>query len=202
MFFPLWLKIKIKNVSSRNCCKWLFLTVYPFTFSIAFVCLSWKSPPFQDHIATTGHLCMCVDDRHLKSLWQVSSHCFCWSDEKHIAKERAGLEFLRINLKHPFKMRIATKKHFGKRWGWGEQFFRWKYGSVKQMCFFNGDCTYCALTDASFLRSLESFSAPIRMLAPGSPEENQWKQLHACSWWTISIYFKIRNESLLETKKY
>lgn len=62
-----------------------------------------------------------VDDRHLKLLWQVFSHCFCWSDKRHIARKECGeLKFLRINLKHPFEMRIAIKQHFGKRWRcWG-----------------------------------------------------------------------------------
>lgn len=54
-----------------------------------------------------------VDDRHLKLLWQVFSHCFCWSDKKHSArKQHEEHKFLRINLKHPFEIRIAIKKHF------------------------------------------------------------------------------------------
>lgn len=47
MFSSFWFKIKTKTVSFRICYKWLFLTMYPFIFSIACVCLPWKKPSIQ-----------------------------------------------------------------------------------------------------------------------------------------------------------
>lgn len=178
MFSRFWLKIKTKTLKflqmlqvSSSC----NISIYIFnSICWSFLKKFFTQGPHCSHRSFTYNL---VDGKHLKLLWQVFSHCFCWSDLKK-KKQRARkqceeLKFLRINLKHPFEMRIAIKKHFGMRWWWGEQSLRWKYSSVKQMYLFDGDYIHCVLIYSSLLLFLRLFSATTHIMAPGSPEESQ-----------------------------
>lgn len=196
------IKDKNKHCKFPQILQVTFSCIVPFCIFNS-ICLSFLKKSIQGpHCNRRSFIYNLVDDRCLELLWQVFSHCFCWSDKKHTARKECGeLKFFRIDLKHPFEMRISIKKHFGKRWGWGKQSLKWKYCSVKQIFIFEGDYIHCALIYSALLLSLKLFSATIHMMALGSPGQSQWKQFHVCSWWIVSIYCKIRNKSLLRRQR-
>ena len=83
MFSRFWLKIKTKTLKfpqmlqvSSSC----NISIYIFNS----ICWSFLKKFFAQgpHCSHRSFMYNLVDGKHLKLLWQVFSHCFCWSDKK------------------------------------------------------------------------------------------------------------------------
>lgn len=105
-------------------------------------------------------------ERHLKWLWQMFSHCSCWSDKRCITRKS-----METSDSPEFIWDEDCWQEHLKRKGGGidRQSFRWKYSSIKHRQLLSGDYTL----SASSIHHDYQHHAPGHMIhsTPGSLEK-------------------------------